>query len=633
MKNVYNNIKQWDLKIKDKIRVTLLGLACALFVIDASAFSPTRNVNESNTSTEATEATKVTKVTEVTEATERNTTAHEPDAVELAFVITPVTNSKDATPSFVFNSSVAGTLSLGGGLKTPTTRVEAGTNYLTLNKMENGTYPDCYIMVTDANGHSGKLHIGTMTINAPEDKHLWNSIRTAGFDYDDIAVTTKESAEWLANRHDVIVAGTVSKPKAFNLLKEANPYVKLIGYTSMYTDVAEAMEKWCEERGIDPEELYYHYEEDTEVKLGTTVFANVPGYGPNGSAKTLKEARVRTTYKAGYPTYCPSSKVFREAYTAIVLKTVIVNEEEGKYLDGQFIDSYVNISEAYFCLDQTIEMRKLGIKTRKEAQVRAGEDMVKMRNQMEQEIEATIGQNFQLYGNLAESYNISTYHYMAKDKFDHVYDEIMTEYLTNLVRMRTFDIRSLVDLYEAMEKGVTIITNSETNYYDKPEKYSEQEWANFIQFTLAVQMLVAHDNGYFAYHKGSASYYGGWPTRGDLTNTHWHINREYDLGKPVVRAGEDYWGVSGTDRFFVLSEGAVSTAPNDHKILAREFEKGLVVAHFGNANNAIAPLGFNPVTVELGGKYRRLLEDNSLGEEITQITIGKGEGATLVKSN
>ena len=594
-------------------KITIGLLACVLAIFNASAFS---SENQNVTA----------------EIEERNNINQDVNAVELSFVVTPVTNSKDATPSFVFNSSVAGTLSLGGGLKTPTTRVESGTNYLTLGKMSNGTYPDCYIMVTDANGNSGKLKIGTMTIKAPEDSHLWNSIRTAGFDYDEVAVTTKESAEWLANHHDVIVTGNVSKPKAFNLLKEANPHVKLIGYTSMYTDVAEKMEKWCEERGIDPEELYYHYEEDTEVKIGTTVFANVPGYGPNGSAKTLKEARVRTTYQAAYPIYCPTSKVFCEAYSAIVLKSVIVDKEAGKYLDGQFIDSYVNNAFELYRLDNTIEMRKLGIKTLKESQKRSGEDMVKMRNQIEQRIEATIGQNFNLYGNLSESYYISMYNYMAKDKFDHVYDEIMTEYITNLVRMRIRDIESLTDIYEAMEKGVTVIANSETNYYDRPEKYSEQEWSNFIQFTLAVQMLVAHDNGYFSYHKGSASYYGGWPTKGDLTTSHWHINREYDLGKPVVRSGKDYWGVAGTDRFFVLAEGGAANAGQDHKILAREFEKGLVVAHFGNANNGIAPLGFNPVTIELGGKYRRLLEDNNLGEIITQMTLGKGEGATLIKS-
>ena len=607
--NIYNN-----LNMNGRMKTTLLWLSCALFVCKVSA-SP---INENHSG-------KTSCPSEIETLSSSN-------AVELAFVVSPVTNSKDATPSFVFNSSVAGTLSVGGGLKTPTARVEAGTNYITLSKTANGTYTDCYIMVTDASGNSAKLNIGNMTIKAPEDKHLWNSIRTAGFDYDDVAVTTKESAEWLANHHDIIVTGNVSKPKAFNLLKEANPHVKLIGYNSMYTDVAEKMEKWCEERGIDPEELYYHYEEDTEVKLGTVVFANVPGYGPKGSAKTLKEARVRTTYKAAYPIYCPSSKVFREAYMAVMWPSIIINKEEGKYLDGQFVDSYYNIAETYYRLDNTIEMRRLGIKTLEEARVRAGEDMVKMRNEMEQFIEATIGQNFALYGNLSESYYISRYNYMAKDKFDHVYDEIMTEFITDLVRMRIFDIQSLVDVYEAMEKGVTIIANSQTGNFERPEKYTEEAWSNFIQFTLAAQMLVIHDNGYFSYHNGSAGYYGGYP-KGDLTKSHWHINREYDLGKPVVRSGKDYWGVSGTDRFFTHAEGGSAAAGQDYKILGREFEKGLVLAHFGNANNGIAPLAFNPVTVELGGNYRRLLEDNSLGEVITQITLGKGEGATLVKSN
>jgi len=562
-------------------------------------------------------------------------------SIELDFIVPPVKNTKDATPSFVFNSTAAGTLSLGGGLKTPTTKVDVGYNYITLDKISNGTYSDCYIMVTTENGQTGKLNIGTITVNAPEDKHLWNSIRTAGFDYDDVAVTTKESAEWLAKRHDIVITGTVQRPDAYNYMKTANPHVKLFGYISMYTTVATWLEKWCEERGIDPEELYYHYEEDTEL-LSVDGPVTTPGYGPNGSAKTLKESRVRTFYSAAYPIFCPTSKVFCEAYRDYVWTLTVVNEEEGKYLDGHFMDGLVgNVWNGRdFHLENSIEMRALGCNTPETAKRRSADDIIEMRNHIEQYIEATIGQEYSISGNISEANFISEYNYLAKDRFDHVYNEVTVEYITNLVRMRIFDIINLIDIYEAMERGVIVIANSETNYYDKPEKYTNESWAAFIQFTLAAQMLIAHDNGYFSYHRGSASYYGGWPEKGDLTNSHWHINREYDLGKPVVRNGKDYWGKTGTDRFYLFAEGTVEadlgnnkTEIQKYKIIAREFEKGLVLANYGHDTNTVSPMGCNLVTIDLNGKYRQLQEDNSLGQEITQITLGKAHGAILVKSN
>jgi hypothetical protein len=52
------------------------------------------------------------------------------------------------------------------------------------------------------------------------------------------------------------------------------------------------MENWARDNGHDPENIYYHYHTDSEVRiLGSSV--TVPGFGPNGSAVTLAETRAR----------------------------------------------------------------------------------------------------------------------------------------------------------------------------------------------------------------------------------------------------------------------------------------------------------------------------------------------------
>ena len=78
-------------------------------------------------------------------------------------------------------------------------------------------------------------------------------------------------------------------------------------------------------------------------------------------------------------------------------------------------------------------------------------------------------------------------------------------------------------------------------------------------------------------------------------------------------------------RFFVFMDGGSS-----YKILGRDYEKALVLAKFGNVGG-FDNIGINPTTHSLNGSYRRLLEDNSLGPIINEITLGFGEGAILIR--
>ena len=85
--------------------------------------------------------------------------------------------------------------------------------------------------------------------------------------------------------------------------------------------------------------------------------------------------------------------------------------------------------------------------------------------------------------------------------------------------------------------------------------------------------------------------------------------------------------MAGTDRFFIFADGG-----STYQIMGREYENALVIAKFTDTAG-FANIGNNPTTHPLPGafSFRRLNEDNSLGPVISEITLGYGEGAILIK--
>jgi len=77
--------------------------------------------------------------------------------------VTAVTNpTNDTTPSYVFSSNKAGTISYGGSCSSSTTSASSGNNSITFNTLSAGTYSNCTINVTDAAGNISD----TLTINS-----------------------------------------------------------------------------------------------------------------------------------------------------------------------------------------------------------------------------------------------------------------------------------------------------------------------------------------------------------------------------------------------------------------------------------------------------------------------------------
>ena len=94
-----------------------------------------------------------------------DTAATAPIIAEVTAVATP---TNDSTPDYTFSSTEAGTITYGGSCSSSTTIAVAGNNTITLNTLNEGTYSDCTITVTDSEGNVSSTHtISSFTVVIP----------------------------------------------------------------------------------------------------------------------------------------------------------------------------------------------------------------------------------------------------------------------------------------------------------------------------------------------------------------------------------------------------------------------------------------------------------------------------------
>ena len=72
--------------------------------------------------------------------------------------VTPVTSpTSDSTPDYTFASTATGSITYGGSCSSSTTSASPGNNTITFNTLSNGTYSDCTIKITDADGNDSNI--------------------------------------------------------------------------------------------------------------------------------------------------------------------------------------------------------------------------------------------------------------------------------------------------------------------------------------------------------------------------------------------------------------------------------------------------------------------------------------------
>ncbi len=83
--------------------------------------------------------------------------------------VTPVTTpSTTTTPSYTFNTTVAGTITYGGSCSSSTTAAIMGDNTITFSALSAGTYSNCTIQIQDVDANtSNTLAVTSFTITGP----------------------------------------------------------------------------------------------------------------------------------------------------------------------------------------------------------------------------------------------------------------------------------------------------------------------------------------------------------------------------------------------------------------------------------------------------------------------------------
>ena len=346
----------------------------------------------------------------------------------------------------------------------------------------------------------------------------------------------------------------------------------------------------------------------------------VPGY-PNGWAPTKFDSRARVRWNHGWPGINVSSATFRRAFEALALDVLAIDGMANTYMEGLFLDTYDGMTNEGFWtshLENTIELNPDGSLSMADIYTVVRQDLADAKMELEVFLKQNIDNSFVVNVNAADVdmvYNWLSNVYMDyRNETMHLSIEYLITSTTNRNR-----IQRLVQVYDDLENGREMFIRSQTNV--GPQNTIP---LSFTQFILSAHYLVNHPNANFMYHVGSASNYGGSPY-GNFEPTHWHKNMEIDVGQPVARTGEDYWGVANTDRFFTFADNATGT------VLAREYANALVLSNFP-AQGGWDNIGNNQVIHQLDGTYYPLLADNTTGAPITSVSLGNSEGVILMRS-
>ncbi len=480
----------------------------------------------------------------------------------------------------------------------------------------------------------------------------------------------------------------------YDILKKTNPNIIIIPYASIHVFTFQIAEDFILsktlESGYKEEDLYLHYYCDNVVKTRVPVIktsetgtptdrvcdsegnlikdgeksyyfiawgfvdeeaGEVIEEGKKASAKSLTEARVFQYWNADFePHVNYLSTIWKDAYKEYILDAM--TSGVGKYADGVFTDNYPVAFDKEGRLPnmhQIRELRAAGYSSEdKAARVYYASQIAEyIGGDLKDYLKAATGKkdihiipNFALisltYGSYVDE--------LAKQIDPNKLTEGAIEYTTEPA-MNYYVINSYFKThYEYMSDGVMrYFNNWDTKWYH----YGDIPPIGGKQYLIGSMYLFNNPESYSSLHYGTASAYGpgifpniGEAKGGKYADSHWDIMLEFDIGTPVVRVEKDFWDMPNTDRMYLIDYEAAGpydptlsrNEPRGRFVLAREYTKALAVVRFEfSNNNKLSELGTEPLTYQLNGEYKRLLEDNSFGPVITEITLGLSEGAILIK--
>lgn len=364
------------------------------------------------------------------------------------------------------------------------------------------------------------------------------------------------------------------------------------------TDQLTALQAYATANGYDMETAFLHYYDDTTATInGKSVVT--PGYG-GGTATSLSQARVKNFIWADHGwLYNPKSALFRKFighYYRIQMTT-------GYLPDGIFVDAVSPFRDYAPTTTTGGRIVEYGNRTKTDAGV--GQEYQTDIAASFAEVNAAMGSD----GKFGDRLLLPNIGWINEDEIiGFSADGILTEFWIQPVQPYFPYSYDLANRLAAA--GKTLIYTQAAGGPQVPSQGNYSSAMDRHQMFALTNYWIARQGKYTYYQQKAPD---GYP----LLSSFWCKAREFDVGEPV-------------DPLYSIWQTGTDSKGQNYTIYKRKYTKALMLNrpqigwNYTDYSTLCAPY-------DLGGVYRLLHEDGTLGPEITQIGLAMGEAATLLK--
>jgi len=453
---------------------------------------------------------------------------------------------------------------------------------------------------------------------------------------------------WRATHYDLMI-GTVRPDE----VRPLNPYARVFEYTltryHAFNTGSLTATAWAIAHGYDPEDFYLHYREDVYVPTweGKVIVPGfpagmVPGWNPGGggnpaSATLRSQSRVIAYYR-GEPLPWYLANVAHSGFRQFLAErtTGLIN---GVFYTGSPfatgpIDGVVGDESIYYpifgegLLDHSTEYYGIPL-TDNHPYAIAVEELYpylaqSLLNAIGNTVDVMPNYGHVLFLNYA---NRSAINIQATTPW--IWGEVWVTFTGSSTptsgsnRCITYDkdylnaVREIVEQTRANGRrvlGARDIANGTAGT------------ARGKIFTLALYYLVHNQLTYYMYETAS-----GHALPGHISTWAWNPAVEFDVGQPIFipPTAVDFEGNAATNQHWVFAAGSDPYQPAlTYRVLARRFTRALVLVKMLPQGSVDDDRSFT--THPLGGSYRPLLADGTLGAGVTEARLRNNEALILI---
>ena len=459
---------------------------------------------------------------------------------------------------------------------------------------------------------------------------------------------------WRAAHYDLLINRVLHHADDF---RAVNPNVRLFEYMyaryNNYDDFGNRVTEWAQARGLDPEDFYLHYREDTAVPTWEGVVlveghapGVVPGWNPArgpmdppASAASREESRVPGMNAGWFAGGIPwkMASINNNDYRRFLLDWatwVLDGSLDNLTLAGGPIDGIVFDNAIYYpmfgegVLDKTDEYYGLPLNDQHPHAL----GFATLYPEIADGLAARYGQAADImpnFGHILFTEHPDAAAQSVVANIPWIWGEVWLTYnvyqvpITGPDRALTYD----VDYRKALLPVVKQTRGSKRRVLGARD-YSNGEVGTDRGriFTLALYYLVQNRNTYYLYqtvpdHESPAH----------MSQWMWNPAVEFDIGQPdqVPPGTTDFEGNYPSDEHYIFAEGPDPFDPDlTYRVLARRYTNALVLAKMmpaGSTNSVNSE-----TTHQLDGSYAVLQADGTLGAVVTEVTIRNNQGFILI---